>query len=256
MLGVTGTAALVKLLSVIVSAVFVTSLLSGIFGMAGGLILMGVFTAIFPLSFAMVLHGVVQLFANGWRAFLIRQHIKWQIVGRYLIGGVIAIAGLFFVMWQPDKRAVFLMLGVLAFIPWIPKSVFALNADRPFQAEILGFLAQGLNTLAGVVGPVLDIFFVKSELTRQEIVATKGATQVIAHLTKIGFWTWPILLAAEEGALPPLWLCIGAIPVSMLGTWVGGLVLEKMSDISFRSWTKYVLTVIGVIYIARGLGLI
>lgn len=256
MLGVTGTAALLKLLAIIFSAVFVTSLLSGIFGMAGGLILMGVFTAIFPLSYAMVLHGVVQLFANGWRAFLIRQHIQWRIVGRYLIGVVLAIGGLCLVFWQPDKQAVFIMLGVLAFVPWIPKSLFALDVNRPFQAEVLGFIAQALNTLAGVVGPVLDIFFVKSDMTRQQIVATKGATQVIAHLTKIGFWTLPVLMSAEEGALPPIWLCVAALPVAMTGTWVGGKVLDKMTDVSFRSWTKYILTAIGVVYLMRGFELI
>ena len=69
MLGVTGTAALLKLLAIIFSAVFVTSLLSGIFGMAGGLILMGVFTAIFPLSFAMVLHSHNQM--RGLNALLV-----------------------------------------------------------------------------------------------------------------------------------------------------------------------------------------
>jgi len=42
----------------------------------------------------------------------------------------------------------------------------------------------------------------------------------------------------------------------MLGTWLGGLVLHRMSDVSFRDWTKYLLSVVGVIYILRGLGLI
>lgn len=233
-----------------------TSFISGIFGMAGGLILMGLLTALFPVPYAMVLHGAVQLFANGYRAFLIREHISWRIVGRYLIGGVLAIGVLFFVFWQPEKHAVYLMLGVLAFASWIPKSWFALNATRPYQAEILGFLAQGLNVLAGVVGPVLDIFFVQSDMTRKEIVATKGATQVIAHTTKIAFWTAPALMQADGAELPPLWLIALAIPLSMLGTWLGGLVLHRMSDVSFRDWTKYLLSVVGVIYILRGLGLI
>lgn len=223
--------------------------------MAGGLILMGVLTATLPIATAMIFHGSVQLVANGWRAYLLRSHISWSILGRYLLGGVPSMALLAFVSWQPDKKTVFMLLGVMAFVPWIPKKRFALNADGRFQAEMLGFIAQGLNTIAGVVGPVLDIFFVKTEMTRHQIVATKGATQVIAHATKIVFWSLPLIASAEASLFPPLWLLFVAVPFSMVGTWAGGKVLHAMSDVHFRDWTKYILSVIGLIYILRGMGL-
>lgn len=245
----------VLIASLILVTTLVTAFISGIFGMAGGLILMGVLTALLPVATAMILHGMIQLCSNGWRAWLIREHISWPIVGRYLIGGVLAIAMLIFVMWRPEKHAVFIMLGLMAFVPWIPKKWFALDVEKPFQAEILGFVAQALNTLAGVVGPVLDIFFVQTEMSRQQIVATKGATQVIAHLTKIIFWSVPVWMAADAELVPPVWLVVLALPTSMFGTWIGGLVLHRMSDISFRDWTKYLLTVIGAVYLLRGFGL-
>src|SRR5689334_5842020 len=47
-----------------------TALLSGIFGMAGGLILIGVLLVVFPLPTAMVLHAITQMASNGWRATL------------------------------------------------------------------------------------------------------------------------------------------------------------------------------------------
>lgn len=224
--------------------------------MAGGLILMGVLTATLPLATAMIFHGAVQLVANGWRAFLLRNHISWLILGRYFLGGVPAVAILFFVSWQPSKTYVFLLLGTMAFIPWIPKSVFALDAARKGQAELLGFIAQALNTLAGVVGPVLDIFFVKTDMTRHEIVATKGATQVVAHFTKIIFWSLPLLTTTDAELFPPFWLILVAIPFSMFGTWGGGKVLELMSDVHFRDWTRYILTAIGCVYLLRGFGVI
>lgn len=224
--------------------------------MAGGLILMGVLTATLPVATAMIFHGSVQLVANGWRAFLLRNHISWRILGRYLIGGAPAMALLAFVSWQPDKKTIFILLGCMAFVPWVPKKLFALNAAAPFQAETLGFIAQGLNTIAGVVGPVLDIFFVKTDMKRQEIVATKGATQVIAHATKVVFWSLPLIASADRALFPPLWLLVIAVPFSMVGTWAGGKVSHAMSDVHFRDWTKYILTVIGVVYILRGLGVL
>ena len=44
-----------------------TSFLSGLFGMAGGMILVGVLLAIMPVPTAMVLHAVTQMASNGWR---------------------------------------------------------------------------------------------------------------------------------------------------------------------------------------------
>src|SRR4029453_13451951 len=57
---------------VVAIVVLVTSFLSGIFGMAGGLILLGVLLIILDVASAMILFGTTQLGANGWRAFLWR----------------------------------------------------------------------------------------------------------------------------------------------------------------------------------------
>ena len=53
-----------------------TAFLSGLFGMAGGLILIGVLLTILPLPSAMVLHAITQMASNGWRALLWRAHIS------------------------------------------------------------------------------------------------------------------------------------------------------------------------------------
>src|ERR1700751_556328 len=55
----------------------VTSFISGIFGMAGGMLLIGFLLVLLPVPVAMVSHGVIQIAANGWRAWLWRHHIKW-----------------------------------------------------------------------------------------------------------------------------------------------------------------------------------
>ena len=77
---------------------------------------------------------------------------------------------------------------------------------------------------------------------------------VLAHLVKIAFWSLPILAAAGEIYIPPLWLFALAIPLSMTGTWLGGLVLERMSDVNFKRWMRWLVTVIGLVYLARAAG--
>ena len=59
-------------LSLLAVSALVTSFISGILGMAGGMILMGILLAMMPLPQAMMLHGLTQLSANGWRAWLWR----------------------------------------------------------------------------------------------------------------------------------------------------------------------------------------
>lgn len=241
---------------IILAASAITAFISGIFGMAGGIILMGVLIALPSVSVAeaMILHGAIQMVANGWRALLLRRHIDWTVMGRYSLGALIGVAGLFAVTWTPDKRAVYLLLGLAPLLIWLPTKRLNLDIQRRPDAIIAGILVQGLNTLAGVAGPLLDLFFVRGEMTRQEIVATKSITQMLSHIVKIGFWSVPVVTAAGWGALPPAWFLAAAIPIAMCFTWLGGKVLEKMSDVNFRAWMKWLVTAIGVVMLARAAG--
>ena len=80
-----------------------TALLSGVFGMAGGLILIGVLLVIFPLPTAMVLHAVTQMASNGWRAVLWWRHIEWRIMGYSIAGNLVSVALWSITLWVPDK---------------------------------------------------------------------------------------------------------------------------------------------------------
>ena len=95
-----------------------TAFLSSIFGMLGGLILMGVLVSIMPVSTAMILHGLIQLTSNGYRAWLNRKDIIWSIVATLFLGNVIALLSLMYIAFEPDKITVILSLGLLPYIAW------------------------------------------------------------------------------------------------------------------------------------------
>ena len=240
--------------AIILATVLATSFISGIFGMAGGIIFMGVLTALVPVATAMMIHGAVQMVSNGYRAFLWREHICWHTFRRYALGSVAAVALLFALSWRPDKHTVYLLLGLVTLLVWLPKSVADLDIQKRFQAEGAGFIVQALNTVAGVAGPLLDQFFVRTDMTRHEIVATKAVTQVMAHFVKIVFWSVPVIHAAGLSALPPWWLILAAIPLSMLGTTLGGKVLDRLSDVNFRRGMKYLVTAIGAVMLIKAAG--
>lgn len=240
---------------IILATTLVTSFISGIFGMAGGIILMAVLVALVSVAMAMIIHGAIQMFANGYRAYLLRDSIDWRVFSLYCIGAAAGIVALFFVSWTPDKRALYLLLGLTPMLVWLPKERLHLDIKKREHAIFAGFAVQGLNTLAGVAGPLLDLFFVRAEMTRQQIVATKSVTQALSHLIKIGFWSVPVVTAAGWGSLPPWWLITAAIPLSMLGTTLGKQVLERMNDQGFRKWMKGLVTAIGVVLLMRAAGL-
>lgn len=240
--------------AIILVTVLVSSFLSGIFGMAGGVILMGVLATLVPVATAMMIHGAVQMISNGYRAFLWREHINWRIFRRYALGSAVAVLLLFALSWRPDKQTVYVLLGLVAMLVWLPRKLLDLDIQKRFQAEGAGFVVQALNTMAGVAGPLLDQFFVRTDMLRHEIVATKAVTQVLAHFVKILFWSVPVIAAAGVQALPPWWLILAAAPLSMLGTTLGGKVLDRMSDVNFKRGMKYLVTAIGAVMLMKAAG--
>ena len=218
--------------------VVATATLSGIFGMAGGIVLMGFLITVLPVGTAMMLHGVTQAASNGYRAVLNRHHIRWNIIGVYCAGAALALAVLTAVSFVPDKAVVFLALGTIPFIAAaLPKSL-SLDITRKGMAAAAGFFITLINLIAGVAGPLLDVFFVRTELTRHEVVASKAVTQAISHLLKLvyfGLLVRETARAAETAPVEvPLWVYAAVIPLAMIGTTLGKKVLDRMSDTNFR----------------------
>lgn len=230
--------------------VLVTATVSGVFGMAGGLMLMGGLTLVMPVSAAMVTHGAVQFVSNGWRAILHRAHIDWRIIVMYGVGSAIAAGLLASVTYDPTKAWVYLMLGLVPALAWLPKKAFHLDAANPVHAVACGLSVTGLNVVAGVSGPLLDVFFVRTNLSRHAIVATKAATQAFSHTVKMVFYGVPLITAVETG-LPPWWFFAIAAPLAMLGAWLGGLVLNRMSDVNFLKYTRWIVTALGAVYLIQ-----
>lgn len=237
-------------LLILLSVVLITATISGVFGMAGGLMLMGALTLAMPVSAAMVTHGAVQFVSNGWRAILHRKHIAWRIIVLYGAGSAIAAGVLALATYQPSKAWVYLLLGLVPGLAWLPSKSLRLDAARTPDAVLCGLSVTGLNVLAGVSGPLLDVFFVRTELTRHQIVATKAATQAFSHTVKMVFYGAPLLGATATG-MPPWWFFALAAPLAMIGAWLGGFVLDRLSDVNFRNWTRWIVTALGVVYLVQ-----
>ena len=243
------------ILVVILAATFATAFLSSIFGMLGGLILMGILISFLPVGPAMVLHGLIQTTSNGYRAWLNRADINWKIILTLLIGSSISLIILFFIAFQPSQILVIFALGLLPFIAWAVPKELSLDVTKPPIGVLAGGVVVGTNLIAGVGGPLLDIFFQRVEMTRHQVVATKAVAQTIGHISKIIFFGG-LLVSFNSENWPNLTFLIFAIILSVIGTTLGKKVLDIIDDAIFFRWTQLIVLSVGGIFIIRGLFLL
>src|SRR4029450_9307128 len=99
-----------SVLALIGATVVFSSFLSGVFGMAGGMVLLGVLLNYFDVRTGMILFWISQLFANGWRVLQWRRYVLWRIFGWYVVGAAISFAGLWMIAFGPGQGMVLLRL--------------------------------------------------------------------------------------------------------------------------------------------------
>jgi uncharacterized membrane protein YfcA len=225
-----------------------TSFLSGIFGMAGGLILMGVLQALLPLPEAMALHAVTQMASNGWRGLLWWRYVRWKPAANFLIG--CALAFLAWTLWRyvPSKPIALILLGGSPFLIRLIPANRKPNPERFADGLIFGSSSMTLMLLAGVSGPLIDAYFLNGALDRRQIVATKAVCQVLSHGAKFLYFGG---LVDQAAGLDPIMSGL-AVLASMIGTSMARPILQSLSDVEYRQWASRIITAIAVVYLAHG----
>ncbi len=227
-------------------AAFVTSILSAIVGMAGGIVLLSVMLLFYDPLLAIPLHGIVQLVSNTSRTWIQRRHVDWRIVGRYsLLLLPMGFVGLALLRAMPPdvSRA---LIGVFVLVAtWAPGwLVVGTHPERLAAGPrfvVLGGVVGVLNTTIGATGPLIAPFFLNLGLDRREVVGTKAACQSLGHLAKAvvfggaGF-------AYLDWTVPLAWLCVAVVA----GTAVGSAILGRVSETFFVRLYKIVLTAVAL----------
>jgi uncharacterized membrane protein YfcA len=230
-------------------SVLATSFVSGILGMAGGMILMGILLVMMPLPAAMMMHGVTQLASNAWRALLWRRNVDWRVFRGYVAGAMLALALFAMLQLVVSKPVALIVMGLTPFVGLALPESLHLNVERRGHSFGCGVICSALSLTAGVSGPILDVFFVRSKMGRHAVVATKAMTQSFSHLQKIIYFG--AMVAGARGVVEP-WLAAILVVVAFTGTSLSRHVLERMNDRSFRLWTRWTVMALGTCYIANG----
>ena len=223
----------------------ITSLLAAIIGgatgLGGGTLLLAIIMMLVSTEYVIPLHAALQFISNGTRVTIFRKHVNWGITGYFMMGilpGVLLGIYTFTLLDQSTIRlvmALFILLSV-----HLPK--FKSSSDSNLKIFIpVGFVSGVIGIFFGAIGPFISPFFLRNDILKEELVATKATVQLISHFLKIPlfgviginvFHYWPLILI----------LSIFLIA----GTLIGKKLLNKLSKKHFKNIFKIILTLIAI----------
>ncbi len=235
---------------VLTAATLFTAIISGLFSMAGGMVLMGVFGFLLSVPAAMVLHGVAQTCSNGSRIWLYRRYIGWSVLLPYTAGATLVLLLFLSVSFVPSIGLVFMLIGLLPFVALRLPASLNLDMQRKPVAFSCGIVVTLAQMLAGASGPLLDMFYVTSSLGRREILGTKAVTQTLGHILKLGYYC--LLLDAMSDELPML-VFPAVIAAAIVGNLIASVLAHRITDEQFRTVGRYLILAIATVYLGKGI---
>ena len=232
---------------VLIIAAFLTSVLSAIIGMGGGITLLGIMAIIMPAGYLVIAyHGIIQLVSNVTRTAVYRQHISEPIIKRFLIGlvpglllsvAIIYGATTFFnTPSAADIKIDFLKPAIGIYIIWF---LYLRKKKKTISKEAykrMGVLAGLATVFIGAMGPLIAPLFINDKLKKESIIATKAACQAAGHF----FLFFNVSYIEDWSVLLPLVIAVYA------GTKIGKLMLGKLPEVLFQNLFKSVLTLIAI----------
>lgn len=212
---------------VIVLGSFLAALVNAAFAGGGAMVILAVTSTVLPVSAIVPMHSTLLLGSTTSRAIVFRDYIDWRIAGPFLIGSVVAVAIAARIYVELPDAVIALAIGLVMLIAiWLPAIPWRPRLRHPWI--IVGFIHSFLSTLFAY-GALLHAIILHTGLTRRQVVGTMAM-----GLTGMG--VFKITGYAVNGFdYRPYLLVIGlSVVVAILGTWVGKLVIDRISETVFR----------------------
>jgi uncharacterized membrane protein YfcA len=165
------------------------SLISSLTGLGGGTLILAGLLLVYPPELAIPLHSFTQLSANALRAGLFYKTVNWRIVAAYgslMLPAAWAGAKIFDFI-NPSVLKVF--VGVFILISIIPFKFKPKGEPSSKTFVFLGAISGFLGVFVGAVGPAVTPFFNRLKISRDGMISTKSAGQMVLQLSKIAAFT-------------------------------------------------------------------
>lgn len=212
---------------VIVLGSFLAAVSNAAFSSGGAMIVLAVTSTVLPVAAVVPIHSTLLIGSTASRAVVFRDHVDWHIAGPFLVGSCIAVAIASRLYFDLPERTIAVAIAVVMLIAiWLPAVTWRPRLRHPWA--IVGFVHSFLSTLFAY-GALLHAVILHTTLTRRQIVGTMAVALTGMSVFKItgyalnGFDYTPYLVTIAL-----------AVAAAFLGTWVGKLIIDRVSETTFR----------------------
>lgn len=219
---------------------FLTSTLSGITGLGGGMILLGLMPMFMPAAVVIPVHGAAQLSSNLSRAWFGRRDLDWTYFRPFFIGAILGVAvfGVAIRFVKLDLIPLFIAIYILL-TQWSDLINRLLKSLESFY--LIGFLQAGISLFVGAPGPLHMALLIK-KYDNNDVVVTVGSLMVsLVHALKVAVYVGLGFRFIDH------WQVILLMVVSAsAGSWAGVKLRNRLPMPWLKSVLPWILTVIAL----------
>jgi uncharacterized membrane protein YfcA len=230
-------------------AAYFASLVSGMAGFGGALLLLPFLTEIVGAVHAVPLLTIVQLIGNFSRVYFGFSQIQWKSVCLFLLSAIpFSILGaLSFIELPKDLITRFIGAAILLFVGL--KYIGAINLKaNPLLLIGGGGLVGFLSGLIGSAGPLGAAIFLSLGLPPVAYIASEGITALAIHGVKLAVYQKYFTLSQD------LWILAATMGlIVIVGTWSAKQVIQHISQNTFERYVAILLVIIALYMIIHGL---
>lgn len=219
---------------------FLTSVITGVVGIGGGLLLIAILPSFLPLNALIPVHGLTQVFSNASRAYFGYRDVQWSVVPKFLIGSLVGV-GLFALLlnfitikWIPLFIGVYILLSL-----WSQR--FNEKIKKYESYFVIGFFQSGLSVIVGTTGPLALTKLLKEFDNNDKVVATSAVLMSITHALKALVFFYFGFVFSEY-----LVMIAFMIAGSILGSYVGTKFRNVIDGKKLVLILKYLLTAMAI----------
>lgn len=231
---------------VIVAGSFLAAVSNAAFSAGGAMIILAVTSTVLPVGAIVPVHSTLLIGSTTSRALVFRRDIDWTIATPFLVASVIAVAIGARIYVELPETIIAAAIGVIMLIAiWLPEIRWRPKVRQPWA--VVGFVHSLLSTLFAY-GALLHAVILHTGLKKRQIVGTMAACLTGMSIFKITGY-------ATNGFdyTPFLQVIVFSIAAAFVGTWVGKLVIDRISEALFRGVFRVLVTVTALRLMYTGL---
>ncbi|MDH3614459.1 MAG: sulfite exporter TauE/SafE family protein [Gammaproteobacteria bacterium] len=231
---------------IIVAGSFVASVFNAAFSAGGALIILAITSTVLPIQAIVPIHSTLLIGSTVTRIIFFWDFIDWRLVRSFLVGSLVgAFVGARIYVELPEAIIATAISVVMLVAIWLPEMSWRPRLRHPWI--IVGFIHSLFSTLFAY-GALLHAVVLHANLERRQIIGTLGGCLAGMSIFKITGYAY-----YGFDYSPYYAVIAAAIAVSFLGTAVGKMIVDRLSEERFRLVYRALITLSALRLLYTGL---